>query len=128
MNHCFHNPPQLSTSLVSAIRFTPSSSPPSTSTTTTAHTPQTPLPPPQIIIKSQLPRLRVKRRRHLAQPRLDDRVPQVNGRADVLVDLEVARDEREGGHVVAGAPGGRVGFAAVEVVCYCREGEEGGLC
>ena len=67
---------------------------------------------------------------------------QVDGRANVLVDLEVTRDERESAHVVSGPPRGGIGLGRVDgvlasalqgllqelgvflyavVVCLCRD-------
>ncbi len=49
---------------------------------------------------------------------------QVDGGADILVDLEVARYEGEGRHVGPWSPGGGVGFAGIErVVVQAGEGE-----
>lgn len=75
--------------------------------------------------------------RHLSQAGAGNGVTQVHGGADTLVDLQVARDEGEGGHEVARAPGRGVGLAAVlgvlsllahgaEDDCLVVEGEVGG--
>lgn len=69
--------------------------------------------PLKIPIKRQL-RQRIRERRgHLGTTRARDRVTEVHGGADALIDFEVAWDEDEGRHPRLGLPGRLVGLGGV---------------
>lgn len=71
------------------------------------------LPPPQIPHKRRpINRIRI-RRRHLRPPGLRHGMSQVHRSTNILIHLQIARDEREGTHVVPRPPGGSVRFQTI---------------